>query len=852
MKKFLFFIVIYSIFSSSIFTGLYAQTTLPLNYSPDGPINSIITKGDTLIVGGNFNHVGKYTGGGALLSPNTDEPDLLFPKINGTIKSSSSDGNGGFYILGSFFKESENASESKVRIEHILANNTFNPNFSLTLSSPHINHILYHNGILYIGSDVTYTIDGQAVDKLSAINVTTKAIQSWIPALTVSVGNTAVNRIFAKGHSLYIIGNFGEVGGIAREDAAAIQIGTGTVKAWNPRPNWVNYISYADMVFYNDKIVIGGSFNNNGQLSVFKHACAIVDTLSGQNFNYLFVAGGLFGNNGEYLYWGAVVSRLQIKDNTLFAYTWGTFDTRVTALNLNIVNLDNPPYGSGYLWIKYFNVIAQPEEMVVIDNSLFLMGSYFEKVYTTNQNNDPANFERDIIGGAKLDLATGNLQNWFPNPTDWNWNFIWTMSVSNNKIFIGGNFTHLNSHKRVGVYMYNTATETVLPFKIDFKLEYPSTEVNSMKLSGENLYVGGGLSWLAQRDYSILGFNLNSGNILNWYPPNLGFSSQVNAIEVNNQFVFVGGNNLSEPAGGLGRINLFAVDKVTGVLNSWSPNPNFAVLTLSLSHNQLYVGGGFTNISGQNRNRVASFDISNLSLNNWNPNSNSAVYAIHPKGGVMWLAGNFSNVGGANRNNIAGVDPFTSANNINSTTNFFGSPLLNLNSKGCKLFIGGRFQASNTSNCRNLSIFDLNTNSLISPNNFCLAIDSQSPSIIRSTAFIGNDLYFAGTFTKINNDSKNISIGRIRFPSNYFADCEISNCGNEVSLTSTVDDFSAGNYLQKTNLGIKASNKSLGNSKVTLQSNSSILLLPNTNNNSGFVAQPTPGGSFKAEIKPCN
>lgn len=253
MKKFLFYAIIYPTFSCSFIVGLYAQTTLPLTYSPDGSINSIITKGDTLIVGGNFNHVGKYTGGGALLSPNTDEPDLLFPKINGNIKCSSSDGNGGFYILGSFYKESESSNNSRTRIEHILANYTFDSNFSLTLSSPFINHILYHNGILYIGSDVTYTIDGQAVDKLAAINVTTKAIQSWIPTLTISVGNTAVNRIFAKGHSLYIIGNFGEVGGIAREDAAAIQIGTGTVKAWNPRPNtkdqrpnWVNYNVYND------------------------------------------------------------------------------------------------------------------------------------------------------------------------------------------------------------------------------------------------------------------------------------------------------------------------------------------------------------------------------------------------------------------------------------------------------------------------------------------------------------------------------------------------------------------------------------------------------------------------------
>lgn len=56
-------------------------------------------------------------------------------------------------------------------------------------------------------------------------------------------------------------------------------------------------------------------------------------------------------------------------------------------------------------------------------------------------------------------------------------------------------------------------------------------------------------------------------------------------------------------------------------------------------------------------------------------------------------------------------------------------------------------------------------------------------------------------------------------------------------------------YTQKTNLNISASNKIIGNAKVTLKSNSSILLLPNTK---GFTAKPISGGSFKAEISPCN
>lgn len=111
---------------------VHSQTALPISYSPDGPISSIITKGDTLIVGGDFRHVGKYTGGGALLSPNSDDPILSFPKINGTILSSSPDGNGGFYVYGSFYKESENPSLAHSRIEHILADYTFEANFSIT------------------------------------------------------------------------------------------------------------------------------------------------------------------------------------------------------------------------------------------------------------------------------------------------------------------------------------------------------------------------------------------------------------------------------------------------------------------------------------------------------------------------------------------------------------------------------------------------------------------------------------------------------------------------------------------------------------------------------------------------
>lgn len=838
------------LFVCLIFNKTKAQTELPLTYSPDGVVNSIISKGDTLIVGGNFNHVGKYTGGGALFSNVSDQPDLSFPKINGVILASSPDGNGGFYVYGTYYRESESPNQSSSRLEHILANNTFEVGFSISINTSRVNHILFHQGILYIGTTFDTQISGQVVGRLSAINVITKQIVSWIPSVTVTSGNPEITRIFANGNSLYIIGNFHQVGGIARQNAASIQIGLGTIKAWNPSPNWnASLIVYNDLLFYKNQIIIGGTFNDGGGPGNMKHACASVDTLTGQTFRYLFVSGGLFGNNGGYLYHGASVKRLALKGDVLFAYSIGTFDTRVTALDLNAVNVSNPniPYASGVLWMKYFNMIASPADMAVIGNSLFLLGSNFDEVYVTNKtNSSAADIERKIKGGVKLNVTNGALENWFPDPVGWNVNDVKTMSVSGNKIFAGGVFSHVNGMDRIGVYMMNTQTETILPFKLNFAYGYPTTEVHTLKLMGDNLYVGGELSWLSFRDYPVLGFNVNTGTILNWYPPKLG---TVYTLEANNDFVFVGGS-LTEPAGGAGRQKLFAISRTTGTLNNWAPNPSSDVKTLHLANDQLYVGGSFTTISGQIRNRAASYTTSNLSLTNWNPNTNSDVNSIYLKSGSIWLGGIFSTVGGLTRNLVAGVDPITGLNNINSNASFYGWPINTINSKACKLFLGGAFQADNTNLCNKLAVFDLSTNTLLPSNSFCFKIEGGSNAIL-SSAMVGNDLFFAGGFEKINSNTKSTNIGRIRFPANYFVPCTISNCGTAVALSSTVDDYNTGQYLQKTNLGISATNKVTGTSQVTLQSNSSVLLLPNSNDGKGFTAKPNSGGYFKAQIGGC-
>lgn len=831
------FIVFFLCFSVS----LKAQTALPLIYSPDSWVNSTITKGDTLIVGGRFKNVGKYTGGGALFYSTSDQPDLNFPKFNGNVWASTPDGSGGFYVYGDFYRESELPQARNFRIEHILANNTFDANFSLPVTGNGITYLFFYKGILYIGCwlGIAPTVNGQQLAKLSGLNVSTKTLVTWLPSIIEA--NSQIDRIFASGSTLYFIGKFNEVGGVVRQDIASIEIGTGVIRPWYPGNNWVNYYYYGDLVFYKDKVIIGGKFNDNNLPGDF--ACAMVDTLNGQSFTYMFQTD-CTTYPATCLFHGASVERLAIKNDMLFTFSSGTFDTRVTALNLNafVSSVDN-----GTIWKKYFNMIARPSDMVIIDNSLFLMGQNFEEVYLTNHlNTSPENIERKIKNGAKLNIHTGALENWFPDLTGYISDEVKTMSVIENKIFAGGWFSHARGIERKGIYMMNAITEEILPFDLDFS----SIEVQSLKLVGDTLYVGGSLNPVPNENYSVLAFNVKTGSRLEWGIPNFNYT--FSDMEVSKEFVFIGGSLVENP-NGTGRKNLFAFDRKTGQLQSWAPNPDLPVKAFHIANNQIYVGGDFTNISGQSRNKGASYNLADLSLTSWNPNANGSVNSIFAKNGVVWIGGQFSQVGGINNKLIAPVDPINGVLAFNTNSDLAYYQVNGMISKGCKLFAGGDFTLNYPTNtCNTLAINNLASNTFVPNNDFCLNLSYATDARIFSLSMVGDDLFFGGMFSKINSNTKNPYLGRIRFPSNYFTPCEIGNCGNALSLISTADDYNTGTYIQKTNMEISATNKITGNSQVTFKSGKSITLQPNTANSSGFLVRPAAGGSFKAEIEPCN
>ena len=132
---------------------------------------------------------------------------------------------------------------------------------------------------------------------------------------------------------------------------------------------------------------------------------------------------------------------------------------------------------------------------------------------------------------------------------------------------------------------------------------------------------------------------------------------------------FIGG--LFSNVGGFNRSNLAHVRQDRTVDPSWttgSAGPLAAggvgqlggeVLALSLSGGTLYIGGRFTSVGGQPRNRLAAVD-SRLGLStSWAPQVDSPVGSIAVFGSRVFVAGAFTNLGGFGRMGLGALDAVT-------------------------------------------------------------------------------------------------------------------------------------------------------------------------------------------------
>jgi hypothetical protein len=147
------------------------------------------------------------------------------------------------------------------------------------------------------------------------------------------------------------------------------------------------------------------------------------------------------------------------------------------------------------------------------------------------------------------------------------------------------------------------------------------------------------------------------------------------------------------------RENLLAYNITTGALTSFHHVLNGQGLAIAVTpdRTKLIVGGEFTTVDGQSRNRVAVFDVATGALNSTiRPSMDASVRAITASNSTVWLGGSFSTANGVARTRLAAYS--LTDGSLRSWAPTAGSYLVSalvLTPDQTEVVVGGRFTTLN-------------------------------------------------------------------------------------------------------------------------------------------------------------
>ncbi|HTW20406.1 MAG TPA: LamG domain-containing protein [Mycobacteriales bacterium] len=143
----------------------------------------------------------------------------------------------------------------------------------------------------------------------------------------------------------------------------------------------------------------------------------------------------------------------------------------------------------------------------------------------------------------------------------------------------------------------------------------------------------------------------------------------VDSLAVSNGVLYAGGTfSAVRPPGAANgtsqttRTDLAAFSTATGTPTSFDPTLNGTVYSVAISPDgsKLYVGGSFTTVNGQTRNRFAAFDLATGALDpTWVPSANGIGHSIAVYGSTVYLGGTFGKINNIAHKDLAAVDATT-------------------------------------------------------------------------------------------------------------------------------------------------------------------------------------------------
>ena len=677
--------------------------------STDGVVHAIAHDPSTniLYIGGLFHHVGAPNRAIGMVDRQGQEKRFVrvAPRTGSSLTyvfAIVPDGNGGFYIGGSFGFVNGVAREN---VAHILSDYSLDTNFTAPAANNDIRAMALHNGILYLGGIFT-DLGGTTRQRLAAVDAATGNLDPWDPDAGGSVFDLEIynNNVYAVGQFTTINRNaFHANNQLTRNRAAVIELANGA-NIGNADTNW-------------DPDLAGNAF------AIKEHN------------NYIYIAGDFQNVNRAVYHTNNQLARARI---AAFEPV-GIGNGRGDADNIWDPDLANAgPNGGRALAIDATHV-------------------YVSGGFTTAGGNAHVAVAAisDFAGGG-----SGTVDNtWNPQIAAGRFNdVVRSLFLTNNSLFFGGDFTTVQGQTRLRLAEVELAgngrTGAPTTFKGDVGTDWGMV-AEIYADSTRVITAGDFYLFPAVNRVRLAAIDLNTFTVTSW-DPRVNFRPR--SLVVHNNQVYAGGEfsivNEGQPTQAT-RNRLASFDKVSGQVTSWNPNMDGHVFALALDGDTLYAGGQFSTVTGGARNRLAAYDLTNLSVGEgligWNPLSNaSQVDGLLVHNGHLYVGGNFTEVQPGppgNRVHIAAYSlPTRTLDAWNPNVNV-GIRVESIAAGNGKIFFVGNFtQVDGGTGRANAAAFN--------EAGFGAAVlDSWNPNlngIAEHITYHNNKLYMGGAFTVIN------------------------------------------------------------------------------------------------------
>nr|MBP7450553.1 hypothetical protein [Flavobacteriales bacterium] len=197
--------------------------------------------------------------------------------------------------------------------------------------------------------------------------------------------------------------------------------------------------------------------------------------------------------------------------------------------------------------------------------------------------------------------------------------------------------------------------------------------------------------------------------------------------------------------GGQARERLAAIDIGTKALTAWSPSANNTVRAIAVSGDSVFIGGNFTQVNGQAQAFLAALNGTSGTLSAWAPVVDGAVLCLLSNASAVYIGGSFTTVNGQTRNRLAAFDAGLGA--VNAWNPNAGSQVNQLAWNGPKVLVAGIFPSVGGATRSSLAELDpssgLATTWLANANAVATAVTSS-----------GGRVFAGGQFTTVNGTAR--------------------------------------------------------------------------------------------------